>query len=115
MPQTNTLNYLELPATDLAATRAFYEAAFGWAFQEWGSVYLSFSGAGLDGGFTTDRTPAAPGAGPLPVIYAADLAAAEAAVTAAGGTITQPTFPFPGGRRFHFADPAGNELAVWSE
>jgi len=115
MPVSNTINYLEQPMTDPAATRAFYEAAFGWTFTEWGPDYLSFSGAGLDGGFDRTRPKGEPNAGALPVLYAADLAAAQSAVESAGGAIVKPIYEFPGGRRFHFTDPAGNELAVWSE
>lgn len=115
MPASNTLNYLELPTADPAATRAFYEAAFGWSFAEYGPDYLAFSGAGLDGGFDRHRPVGEPGAGALPVLYHADLAAAQSAVEAAGGTIAKPIYAFPGGRRFHFTDPTGNELAVWSE
>ncbi len=115
MPVSKTINYLELPMTDPAATRAFYEAAFGWTFTAWGTDYLSFDGAGLDGGFDRTRPVGPSGAGALPVLYHADLAAAQSAVEAAGGAIVQAIFPFPGGRRFHFTDPAGNELAVWSE
>ncbi|QDT14487.1 VOC family protein [Alienimonas californiensis] len=115
MPGSNTINYLELPMADSAATRAFYEAAFGWSFTEYGPDYLAFAGAGLDGGFDGARPVGEPGAGPLPVLYHADLAAAQSAVEDAGGTIAKPIYAFPGGRRFHFTDPTGNELAVWSE
>ncbi|NNJ24269.1 hypothetical protein LzC2_03230 [Planctomycetes bacterium LzC2] len=115
MPVTNTINYLELPMTDPAATRTFYGTAFGWTFTEWGPDYLSFDGAGLDGGFDRTRPVGPRDAGPLPVLYAADLAAAQAAIEAAGGAIVKPIFTFPGGRRFHFTDPTGNELAIWSE
>ena len=116
MPRArHAIDYLELPTADLPATRAFYEAAFGWTFREWAPVYVSFAGAGLDGGFDATRAPAAAGTGPLTVLYSDDLAASQNAVEAAGGTITKPVFEFPGGRRFHFRDPGGNELAVWSE
>lgn len=115
MPASNTVDYLELPGANLDAVQAFYAAAFGWTFTAWGPDYVSFEGAGLAGGFDRTRPAAAAGAGPLPVLYHADLAAAQSAVEAAGGTVTKPIFAFPGGRRFHFADPAGTELAVWSE
>ena len=113
--QRHAIDYLELPTADVAATRAFYEAAFGWTFQEWGPTYLSFAGAGLDGGFDGSRPVAAAGTGPLTVLYSDDLAASRSAVEEAGGVVTKPPFEFPGGRRFHFRDPGGNELAVWSE
>lgn len=106
------LDYLELPATDLPDTQAFYTAAFGWTFQGYGPTYAAFS-EGLDGGFDADADDR-PGA-PLPVLFATDLEAMAAKVEAAGGVIVRPIFAFPGGRRFHFRDPSGNELAVWSE
>ncbi len=105
------IDYVELPATDLEATKHFYAAAFGWTFQDWGSAYAGFSGAGLDGGFTTE-SPAGDG-GLLVVLFSDDLEASRAGVAAAGGVIVRDIFSFPGGRRFHFADPNGNVLAVW--
>ena len=109
-----TINYLELTVRDVAAAKAFYAAAFGWTFADYGPDYASFSAedAGLDGGFTAG-TPT-PG-GPLVVLYAADLEATQQRVESAGGRVTKPIFDFPGGRRFHFADGCGNELAVWVE
>ena len=107
------LNYIELPAPDLAAAKAFYGAVFGWAFTDWGDAYVEFTGAGVSGGFDAAGTPNA-GGGTVVMVYSDDLPATEAAVRGAGGTITEPAFDFPGGRRFHFADPAGNELAVWT-
>jgi predicted enzyme related to lactoylglutathione lyase len=113
MRSDGKLDYLELPSTDIPQTKAFYTAAFGWTFQDYGPGYAAFS-EGLDGGFEGDsedrRTTQA-----LPVLYAHDLEAMLSKVEAAGGRITKPIFAFPGGRRFHFADPSGNELAVWSE
>ncbi len=108
------LDYLELPATGGAidSVKAFYAAAFSWSFTDYGPGYAAFS-EGLDGGFQAD--PAEAPVKPLPVLYSEDLEATLAAVEAAGGTIVRPIFPFPGGRRFHFSDPAGNELAVWGE
>jgi uncharacterized protein len=108
------INYIEFVSTDVARSKQFYSTVFGWNFEDWGPDYISFSadGAGIDGGFM--KGEARPG-GPLVVLYAADLAATEQAIIVAGGSITVPTFEFPGGRRFHFRDGAGNELAVWSE
>lgn len=108
------INYVEFVSTDVARSKQFYSTAFGWSFEEWGPDYISFqaAGSGIDGGFRKGEAPAGT---PLIVLYASDLAATEAALVAAGGTITVPTFEFPGGRRFHFNDGAGNELAVWSE
>lgn len=108
------INYVEFVTADIARSKHFYSTVFGWSFEDWGPEYISFSAtkAGIDGGFRLGD-PAT--GGPLVVLYATDLAATQQAITAAGGTITVPTFDFPGGRRFHFADGAGNELAVWSE
>ena len=115
MNRDNEINYIEFPMRDKPATMAFYTQAFGWQFQEWGDTYISFTGAGVDGGFDLDADAARFGAGALIVLYHADLEAALAAVEAAGGEVAKPIFRFPGGRRFHFLDPNGNELAVWSE
>ena len=111
MREDGKLDYLEMPGGDLPATKAFYGAAFGWKFLDYGPSYAAFD-EGLDGGF--DAQPEATGT-PLPVLFAHDLEAMQARIEAAGGTIVKPIFTFPGGRRFHFRDPAGNELAVWSE
>lgn len=107
------IDYIEFPATEIAKTKAFYEQAFGWKFTDYGPDYTSFEDGRLAGGFTKES--AVPHGGPLVVIYAGDLAATEKKVRDAGGAIVKDAFPFPGGRRFHFADPSGNVLAVWSE
>ncbi|GAB5467292.1 MAG: VOC family protein [Rhodospirillales bacterium] len=107
------INYVELPAVDLEAMQAFYGKAFGWSFESWGADYMAFADAGLDGGFRRVDEPA-PKGGALVVLYAEDLAAAEAAVTAAGGKVVERE-EFPGGRRFLFTDPSDNELAVWTK
>ncbi len=109
---TGKLDYLEIPAAkgSLDATKSFYARAFGWTFTDYGPTYSAFS-EGLDGGFDADTDAVKP----LPVLYAAKLEEALEAVTDAGGTLVKPIFSFPGGRRFHFSDPAGNELAVWSD
>lgn len=114
MRQTGKLDYLELPATGgtLDSVKAFYSAAFGWSFTDYGPAYSAFS-EGLDGGFDTQTAPDA--LKPLPVLYSQDLEHTLAAVRESGGRIARPIFSFPGGRRFHFVDPAGNELAVWSD
>jgi len=112
--QDRRIDYVEFPSTDLAAAKAFYGAAFGWTFTDWGPDYVSFEGAGVDGGFRgTDEAPTTGGA--LVVLFAVDLEATEDRVKEAGGTIVRGIFEFPGGRRFHFTDPSGNELAVWSD
>lgn len=105
----NQIAYLELPTTNLPALKAFYGRLFGWAFQDFGPDYATFSKAGMEGGFNADPSRSR---APLAVIETSDIAAMEAGVVAAGGVITAPTFAFPGGRRFHFTDPCGNELAV---
>src|SRR5258705_470749 len=107
------IDYVELPATDLPATKEFYSSVFGWKFEDYGPEYASFFDGRLGGGFHTRGS--APAKGLLLVIYAEDLGATEARIRAAGGLIVKDTFSFPGGRRFHFTDPNGNELAVWSE
>ena len=114
MRTTGKLDYLEMPATGatLDRAKAFYSAAFGWAFTDYGPTYAAFD-EGLEGGFQAEAAEAP--AAPLPVLYSEELEATLAAVEAAGGVILKPIFPFPGGRRFHFRDPAGNELAVWSD
>lgn len=109
------INYIELPLGDPAKTKTFYGKAFGWEFTDWGPDYLSFAGAGIDGGFNGEASASDAGVGALVVLYADDLAKTLETVKQAGGTITKPIYPFPGGRRFHFLDPNGNELAVWSE
>jgi predicted enzyme related to lactoylglutathione lyase len=110
MRQDGKLDYLEMAGGDLPLVKAFYSQAFGWSFVDYGPEYVAFN-EGLDGGFYAGGSNAPP----LPVLYAKDLDAILAKVIAAGGVVTRPTFDFPGGRRFHFRDPAGNELAIWSE
>lgn len=107
------INYIELPAADLPAVKAFYNAVFGWSFTDYGPEYAAFNDGSLDGGFTAGEVVAS--GGPLVILYSEDLEGSLAAVEAAGGEIVRPIFDFPGGRRFHFLDPAGNQLAVWSE
>ena len=116
MPKHETINYVEFPARDLVATKRFFEQAFGWAFQDYGPDYMAFSNQGIDGGFfRSELTSRTSGGSALIVLYSRDLEGTLAKVEAAGGDIIRPIFSFPGGRRFHFADPSGNELAVWSE
>jgi predicted enzyme related to lactoylglutathione lyase len=110
------ITYIEFTTTDIERTKQFYSTVFGWSFKDWGPDYVSFDGAGIDGGFAKGAFPQEqPKSAPLIVLYSADLKATEAAIVAAGGSIVVPTFEFPGGRRFHFSDGAGNLLAVWSE
>ncbi len=116
--QHHAINYVEFATSDIEKTKQFYSTVFGWSFQDYGPDYISFgkSAAGVDGGFRKGEAGAEAGTGaPLIVLYSKDLKATEDAVAAAGGSIVVPTFEFPGGRRFHFSDGAGNVLAVWSE
>ncbi len=107
-----TPDYVEFTVHDIARSKAFYAAVFGWHFTDYGPTYTSFNDSRIAGGFTTDGTPH-PG-GPLMVFYAEDLDATQAKVTASGGIIVEQPFVFPGGRRFHFRDPDGYDVAVWS-
>lgn len=114
MKATGKLDYIELAATGgtLDRVKSFYASVFGWSFTDYGPTYAAFD-EGLEGGFQADAAEAA--GKPLPILYSDDLEATLAAVEAAGAEIKAPIFSFPGGRRFHFVDPAGNELAVWSD
>ncbi|MFI4966314.1 MAG: VOC family protein [Caulobacterales bacterium] len=112
MREDGKIDYVEFPAGDLPATKGFYAEAFGWRFTDYGPAYAAMT-EGMDGGFNGDAADAV--AKPLVILFAHDLEAMEAKVRAAGGTITRPIFSFPGGRRFHFTDPSGNELGVFSE
>ena len=107
------IDYLEFTVTDIDRSKAFYGMAFGWTFTDYGPSYCEFTDGRLKGGFDANGQ-VRPG-GPLVVLYGADLAEIEERIAAAGGTIVKPVFAFPGGRRFHFTDPDGYELAVWSE
>ena len=107
------IDYIEFPCTDTSRVKAFYGEVLGWKFKDWGPGYTSFHDGRIAGGFTTDAQVSA--AGPLVVLYAADLEGIRSKVLSAGGKVVRETFDFPGGRRFHFADPEGNILAVWSD
>jgi uncharacterized protein len=112
-----SMDYIEFPATDVEATKRFYNQVFGWDFKDWGPGYVSFHDGRLAGGFNTEAKVASGSktTGVLVVLYAAKLEDTYNKVKSAGGRIVREIFEFPGGRRFHFADPNGNELAVWSE
>lgn len=107
------IDYVEFPATDLGAIKKFYSGVFGWQFEDYGPEYTAFQDGRLSGGFYLAEKAAA--GSPLVVIYAAALEAVEEEIRTAGGRIVKDTFSFPGGRRFHFNDPSGNQLAVWSD
>jgi predicted enzyme related to lactoylglutathione lyase len=107
------IDYVEFQTSDIERSKAFYSFVFGWSFTDFGPDYTSFEDGRLTGGFS-NADAVEPG-GPLIVIYAVDLSATEVAVREHGGSIVKGIFSFPGGERFHFADPTGNILAVWSD
>lgn len=108
----HSIDYVELTVRDIAAAKAFYAAAFGWAFNDYGPDYAGIQGETKEAGGLRRGDPRA--GGPLLVLYSDDLEATLAAVREAGGAVLEEPYGFPGGRRFHFADPSGNELAVWA-
>ena len=115
-PKENRIDYVEFPAPSAAALREskkFYGEVFGWSFQDWGDEYADTKDSGVASGIASDplHRPAAP----LVVLYSADLEATKERVIKAGGSISKDIISFPGGRRFHYIDPAGNQLAVWSD
>ena len=107
------IDYIEFGAADIGKTKQFYQQVFGWKFEDYGPDYTSFQDGRLSGGFTKDA-PVRP-ANPLVVIYATRLEETEVKIKQAGGKIVRKAYSFPGGRRFHFSDPSGNELAVWTD
>ncbi|HEV7717670.1 MAG TPA: VOC family protein [Arsenicitalea sp.] len=111
MSQSFQIDYLEFPSSNGRRSRDFFEEAFGWRFTEYGPHYNAIDDAGIAAGIQSD--PAEATTAPLAIVRTDDLEKAEQRVVAAGGTVTQPAFDFPGGRRFHFREPGGNELAVW--
>lgn len=116
MSRHEKIDYVEYPSRDMQATKRFFEQAFGWTFEDYGPDYAAFSNQGLDGGFFRSELAARTETGSaLVVFYSDDLEGTLGKVTAAGGSVVKPIFAFPGGRRFHFTEPGGNEFAVWSE
>ena len=116
MNQHEKINYVEFPAKDLAGTKTFFQSVFGWSFTDYGPEYTAFENQGLDGGFfQSDLASSTEKGAGLIVFYSNQLEATLAKVQKAGGSILRPIFSFPGGRRFHFTEPSGNEFAVWSE
>ena len=109
MPDTQ-FSYLELPSNNVAVSKRFYGTLFGWTFEDYGDDYATVHGSGLEAGFNGDAGSRSKA--PLAMIETTEIDAMEARVRDAGGIITAPTFQYPGGRRFHFTDPDGNELAV---
>ena len=118
MNRDQRLDYIEFPATDFAAIEAFYGSVFGWKFESYGDAYLAFTEHRLEGGFykaEPNLKSRQDNGATLAVFYADSLEETLGRVEAAGGQVSRPIFEFPGGRRFHFTDPHGNELAVWSD
>lgn len=111
--QDRRIDYIEFPVAEISRSKEFYGNAFGWTFTDYGPDYCEFSDGHMKGGFDGNGT-VTPG-GPLVVLYATDLDDMALRIVAAGGKVAVPVFEFPGGRRFHFTDPDGNELAVWTE
>lgn len=110
------INYLEFPTADIEKTKVFFSTVFGWSFTDYGPEYTAFSQAGIDGGFfKSELTCSTANGSALAVIYSNDLEQTQHKIEAAGGSVIKPIFAFPGGRRFHFTDPNGNEYAVWSD
>ncbi|MPY26560.1 VOC family protein [Shewanella psychropiezotolerans] len=112
----HAINYIEMPVADISATKQFFEQVFDWEFVDYGPEYTCFTNAGIAGGFYLSEQifDLAKGT-PLVVLYSSQLEASMARVEGAGGEVSKAIFSFPGGRRFHFKDPSGNEFAIWSE
>jgi len=111
--EDNHINYVEFKAHNLEQIKEFYTACFGWSFTDYGPTYIAFSDSGLSGGFETTDDKIVNGA--LVVLYHHDLVAIRNKIIEAGGEISIDIFSFPGGKRFHFLDPSGNDLAIWSD
>ena len=116
MHEHEKINYVEFPAKDIQASRMFFEQTFSWSFQDFGPDYITFSDQGIDGGFyKSELSSSTMNGAALIVFYSHDLQATQAKIEKANGIITKPIFSFPGGQRFHFIEPSGNEFAVWSD
>lgn len=116
MKEHEKLNYVEFPSSDLQATKIFFETVFGWSFVDYGPEYTAFAEPSLDGGFfKANLSSSTVNGAALLIFYSHDLENTLSKVSQAGGKIVKPIFSFPGGRRFHFTEPSGNEFAVWSE
>ena len=112
----NKINYVEFPSRDIEATKAFFSTVFGWSFEDYGPEYTAFSDQGVDGGFfKSEKSSTTESGNALVVLYSDSLESLQTIIEKSGGTIVRSIFSFPGGYRFHFTDPSGNELAVWSD
>ena len=111
-----TINYVEFPSRDLARTKEFFEKCFGWKFTDYGQDYTAFEDSAVEGGFfRSDQAAVSDNGSALIVFFSDRLKKTLVKVKAAGGEVVKPIFAFPGGRRFHFTEPSGNEFAVWSD
>ena len=116
MNEHDKINYVEFPACDIQSTKDFFINVFSWSFEDYGPEYTAFNDQGLDGGFfKSDQKSSSENGAALIVLYSSDLKSTLEKVASCGGTISKPIFSFPGGERFHFIEPSGNELAVWSD
>ena len=116
MNEHEKINYVEFPAKDIEKAKTFFSIVFGWEFEDYGPEYTAFSNQGLDGGFfRSDQSVSTDNGSALIVFFSSDIESTLSKVESVGGEIIKSIFPFPGGRRFHFADPNGNEYAVWSD
>lgn len=116
MNEHEKINYVEFPSKNLEETKRFFTQVFGWSFQNCGPDYIAFSNEGINGGFyKSDLSSSTRNGASLIVFYSNSIKATQDKVEKAGGVILKPTFAFPGGFRFHFSEPNGNEYAVWSE
>ena len=116
MPNHHKIDYVEFPCRDFRISKDFFSRVFGWEFTDYGPHYTAFSGAGLAGGlYASELVSRADGGSALVVFFSRDLEATQRQVEDAGGSVVKQIFSFPGGRRFHFLEPSGNEFAVWSD
>jgi predicted enzyme related to lactoylglutathione lyase len=116
MKEHEKINYVEFPSRDIQQTKNFFTKAFGWTFQDFGPEYTAFSNEGIDGGFYQSKLNSSSSNGSaLIVFFSENLETTLEKIKGSGGEIIKDIFPFPGGRRFHFSEPCGNEFAVWSD
>ena len=116
MKEHEKINYVEFPAKNIESAKSFFAEVFGWSFTDYGPEYTAFSNEGIDGGFfQSDMSASTDNGSVLIVFYSNNLEKTQAKIVTAGGSTIKPIFSFPGGRRFHFTDPNGNEYAIWSD
>ena len=116
MSEKTSINYIEFQVRNIEEAKLFYGSSFGWTFEDYGPEYCAFNDGVMDGGFyTSEISSNTSSGGALVILYSKDLEYIKDVITQNGGKIVKEIFSFPGGRRFHFTDPSGNELAVWSD